>query len=589
MLSMKDPKNSFKLNSVILATLLSLVNLLLYGQVLNFDIIILDDPVYLLHPKVQAGLTLDGLRWAFTTFDYNTANWHPLTWLSLMLDRELYGTYAGGYHSTNLLIHMANTLLLFILLRRMTDTMWRSAFVAFLFAVHPLHIESVVWISERKDLLCAFFWLLATGSYFKYVQRLQRQYYVITLALFALALMAKPMAVTFPFCLLLLDYWPLRRFQQHHDFIQNVVNGRKGNSTDHRNAVLYLFLEKGPFFALSLISSVITLQVQHTSGAVMSLTNLSLSSRIVNAFDAYLTYIVRMLWPFDLAVIYPLPNTWPLWYIILAISLIFFITAMVVRLSNNHPYLFTGWFWYVGTLVPVIGLVQVGGQSMADRYTYVPLTGLFIIIGWCAEHIISHKKSLRNSFCTLSVFLICILMIVSWFQIQKWRNSVTLFQHTLSVTKKNCLAHNSMGGALQLNGELRDAEHHFKEAIRFCPRFAEAHNNLGILYMNLDNFDLATAHFHEAIKISPWYVEAHFNLGQFYLLQKKFAEATAEYDMVLKGKPDHAKAHANRGVALVQLKDIDGAIQGFEAALRIDPEYVKARVYLANALEMKKK
>jgi Tfp pilus assembly protein PilF len=586
---MTDPKNSLKISPVILVMLLSLVNFFLYGQVRNFDFILLDDHAYVLNPMVQAGLTLDGLRWAFTAFDHNTGNWHPLTWLSLMLDRQLYGMDAGGYHLTNLLIHMANTMLLFVVLHRMTDKLWRSALVAFLFAVHPLHIESIVWVSERKDLLCAFFWLLATGSYFKYIEHLQRRYYVLTFILFALALMAKPMAVTFPFCLLLLDYWPLCRFQQRHDLIKNVINDRTVRSLRHQRPNLHLFMEKGPFFALSLISSVITLLAQQSSGAVQSLTNVPLFFRIVNTFEAYFTYIVKMLWPHDLAVIYPLSAAWPFWHIVFAISLILSVTAMVVHLSNNHPYLFTGWFWYVGTLVPVIGLVQVGEQSMADRYTYIPLMGLFIIMAWGAADIISHKKSLRNAFCALSVFFICGLMIVSWFQIQKWRNSLTLFQHTLSVTRENYLAHSGMGSALQLKGDLKGAEHHFKEAIRIRPRFAEAHNKLGIVYRTLDNFDLATAHFREAIQISPRHVEAHFNLGQIYLMQKKYAEAIVEYDIVLKGKQDHAKAHHNRGVALFHLKDIDGAIQEFEAALRIDPEYIKAKENLANALEMRTK
>lgn len=549
---MTNPKSSLKISPVILAILLFLVNFLLYWQVWNFDFIILDDHAYALNPMVQSGLSLDGLRWAFTGFDYNTGNWHPLTWLSLMLDRQLYGMYAGGYHLTNLLIHMANTMLLFVVLRRMTNTLWRSALVAFLFAAHPLHVESVVWVSERKDLLCAFFWFLATGSYFKYIDRQHRVWYVLTLLLFALALMAKPMAVTFPFVLILLDYWPLCRYQQRLNLIQNVVNDRTVRSLCQRSPSLYLFLEKGPFIALSLICSVFTFLIQQSSGFVKSLTYVPLSYRITNAFEAYFMYIVKMLWPQDLAVIYPL-SAISFWPIVFAIGLIISLTAMVVRMRNKYPYIFTGWFWYVGTLVPVLGLVQVGEQSMADRYTYIPMTGLFIIITWGLADILNYKKSLRNVFYAFSFFLMCLLMTVSWFQIQKWRDSLTLFQHTLSVTTKNYVAHSCMGNALRLNGDLRGAERHFKEALRVGPISAVTNNTLGVLYMDLLNLDLAKAHISEAIRISPRYADAYSNLGMIYSMQKKYVEAIAVYDIALIVEPDYAVAYGNRGVVYLML------------------------------------
>ena len=586
---MIDLKPSLRIRpDILMMLLLSLANLILYWQVQNFEFIIFDDHAYVIsNSMVQNGLTLDGLKWAFTTFDHNAPMWHPLTWLSLMLDRQFYGMNAGGYHWTNLLLHMANTLLLFFTLRRMTDAFWRSAFVAILFAVHPLHVESVAWISERKDVLCLFFWLLATWSYLHYIEHLHRRWYFFTLLWFVLALMAKPMAVTFPFVLLLLDYWPLCRFRQQAQDIQSDIHHRIASSICLQRSTFYLFLEKGPFFIMSLLSSIVTFLAQESGEAVQSLVNVPLTLRAANAFIAYLTYIVKTVWPHDLAVFYPLPKAWPLWHIFFAFTLIIAITAMVVYRSKNHPYLFTGWFWYVGTLVPVIGLVQVGSQSIADRYTYIPLTGLFIIIAWGAADIFSKRHSLRIYLCLLSASMICAFMIVSWFQIQYWQNSFTLFKHTLAVTNENSTAHNGMGVALRILGDSGGAEFHFKEAVRIHPRFAEAHANLGVEYYKLNKLDLAAVHLLEAIRISPLYTDAHFNLGHVYLMQKKYIEAVAEYNLVLGVKPDDAEAHNYLGVALICQNNIEGAIREFEAALRIQPKYAKARINLSNALEIK--
>jgi protein O-mannosyl-transferase len=589
-LPMIDLKPSLRIRpDILIMLLLSLANLILYWPVQNFGFIILDDPAYVLsNPMVQNGLTLDGFKWAFATVYPNAPMWHPLTWLSLMLDRQFYGMNAGGYHWTNLLFHMVNTLLLFFTLRRMTDALWRSAFVAILFALHPLHVESVAWISERKDVLCMFFWLLATWSYLHYIEYLHRRWYFFTLLLFVLALMAKPMAVTFPFVLLLLDYWPLSRFRQRAQDIQSGIHYRIASSLCLQRSSFSLFLEKGPFFIMSLFSSIITFLAQESGEAVQSLINVPLTLRAANAFVAYLTYIVKTVWPHDLAVFYPLPKAWPVCYIFFAFILIVAITATVVYLSKNHPYLFTGWFWYTGTLVPVIGLVQVGSQSMADRYTYIPLTGLFIIVAWGAADILSKRHSLRIYSYLLSASVIGAFIIVSWLQIQYWQNSFTLFKHTLAVTRENFTAHNGMGVALQILGDARGAEFHFKEALRIRPRFAEAHSNLGFVYYKLNELDLATVHLHKAIRISPLYEDAHFNLGHVYLMQKKYIEAAAEYKFVLRVKPDDAEAHNYLGVVLICQNNIEGAIQEFEVALRIQPQYAKARINLFNALEIKK-
>ena len=386
--------------------LLSLANLIIYWQVQNFEFIALDDPVYtVFNPMVQKGLTLDGLKWAFMTFDFNTANWHPLTWLSLMLDRQFYGVSSGGYHWTNLFLHMANTLLLFTVLHQMTKAYWRSALVAALFAVHPLHIESVAWVSERKDVLCTLFWLLAIWAYLKYVKHLNTKWYVVNVLFFILGLLSKPMVVTLPFVLLLLDYWPLSRFKLKAAAVNNGLHNHIVSPACLQRSTLYIFLEKGPFFILSLISSVITYLAQQSGEAVQSLISFPLTLRAENAFVAYFTYIFKTIWPANLAVYYPLPAAWPLWHISLAIILIISITAMVIFLSKRYPYLFTGWFWFVGTLVPVIGIVQVGNQAMADRYTYIPLTGLFIIAAWGAADIVNKRNSFKIPLYSLSALI----------------------------------------------------------------------------------------------------------------------------------------------------------------------------------------
>lgn len=482
---------------------------------------------------------------------------------------------------------MANTLLLFFTLRRMTDAFWRSAFVAILFAVHPLRVESVAWISERKDVLCMFCWLLATWSYLQYIKRLHYRWYFFTLLLFVLALMAKPMAVTFPFVLLLLDYWPLSRFRRQAQDTPNGIRRPITSSVCIQRSTFSLFLEKGPFFILSLLTSIVTFLAQEKGEAVQSLIKVPLTLRAANAVVAYLSYIGKTVWPHDLAVFYPLPNAWPLWHILFAFTLVIGITALIAYLSKSHPYLFTGWFWFVGTLVPVIGLVQVGSQSMADRYTYIPLTGLFIIIAWGGADIFSRQYSSRICLYLLSAFLISAFMVVSWFQIHHWQNSVALFKHTLAVTKESPMAHNSLGVALRILGDSGGAEFHFKEALRIRPSFAEAHVNLGVMDYEHNKLDLAAIHFREAIRISPRYEDAHFNLGNVYLMQEKYSDAAAEYSIVLGVRPDHAEAHNYLGVALIWQENIEGATREFEAALRVEPKYAKARINLSNALEIR--
>jgi len=576
--------------TLLIMLLLSLANMIVYWQAQSFEFVIFDDPAYVVaNPMVQNGLTLRGLKWAFTTFDYTTANWHPLTWLSLMLDRQFYGFDAGGYHWTNLLYHIANTLLLFTILHRMTKRMGPSALVAALFAIHPLHVESVAWVSERKDLLCAFFWFLATGSYLSYVEYGLRRWYVFSLLLFALALMAKPMAVTFPFALLLLDYWPLCRFQGKRNPAEASIQDRTAFPVGLKRSTGDLFLEKGPFFVLSFLSSVITFVAQQSSGAVQTLTNVPLTFRIANALVAYGAYIVKMIWPQNLAAIYPLPTAWPAWQVSLSGALIISVTATVFFLYKRHPYLLTGWFWYLGTLVPVIGLVQVGAQSMADRYTYIPMTGLFIIMVWGAADRFGQREAWRSFLYPVSLCILALLMVLSWHQVQHWRSSLALFRNTLAVTRENYLAHNDMGVTLQNLQDSKGAESHFLEALRIRPRFAEAHANLGIVYGQRQDFERAVVHLREAIRLFPRYPFALFNLGQVHLIQKRYGEAVSAYLLALRVRPDDPEIHNYLGVALIAENKIDEAIGEFETALRLLPDYGKARINLSTAMEMRER
>ena len=472
---------------LLLGLALTLSTLVVYWQVQGHAFVTLDDYQYVVeNPHVRHGLTPQGIVWAFTT-GY-ASNWHPLTWLSHMLDCTLYGLNPKGHHLNSLLLHLANTLLLFWVLRRMTAALWRSAFVAALFALHPLHVESVAWVAERKDLLSTLFWMMTVGAYARYVERPGLGRYLLTLLLFAFGLMAKPMLVTLPFVLLLLDYWPLGR---------------------RHLAPLRLIREKLPFFALTTISSIITFSVQKSWGAVIS--TLPLKDRIANALVSYVTYIGKTMWPVNLACFYPHPlDTLPRWQVGGSLLLLVGISIFVIRAGRRCPYLPVGWFWYLGTLVPVIGLVQVGAQAMADRYTYIPLIGLFLITAWTAAEVGSKRSRLRMSLWV--GMLLPFLAVGSWLQAQSWRTSVTLFEHALAVTRNNQIAHNNLGNILARQGRFKEASYHLSAAVRLNPNHATSQNNLGSLFMQQGRLQEAIAHLSKAVQIDPEMQEARFNL-----------------------------------------------------------------------------
>jgi len=482
---------------------LCIITLVVYWQTGSHEFINYDDNDYVtgnLH--VQAGLTLDSLKWAATSFA--AGNWHPLTWISHMIDCQLFGLAPGGHHLTSVLLHLANTLLLFTLLSRLTGSLWRSAFVAALFAAHPLHVESVAWVAERKDVLCTLFWMLSLLAYVRYTERPGLARYLLTLLAFVLGLMSKPMLVMLPFILLLLDYWPLGRFSTG-------TGNNEGNSPPV--LVLRLIREKLPFLALSIASSVVTILAQQTGSEFRIQANTYLDN-LARVPLAYMQYLLKMCWPTDLAVIYPLVTT-PVNILSVACALaaLVAITTGVLHYRNRFPFLVTGWFWFLVTLLPVIGVVRVGAHSIADRYTYIPLIGIFILLAWGGQEIAAYLN-LRRTALLLALVVLFSCAALSWRQVGYWRNSGTLFEQTLAVTERNWIAHYNLG--VYLYAQQHDyaaAAGHFLSSIRINGRYPKAYNNLGTVYTKAGDNNRAVMAYREAIRLDNSYVLAHLNLG----------------------------------------------------------------------------
>lgn len=481
-----------------------------YWQVFNHDFVNYDDDEYVTQNSlVHAGLSREGVVWAFMTF--HASNWHPLTWLSHMLDCEIYGLQPGWHHLTNLLFHIGNALLLFILIKRMTGELGHAAFVSALFALHPLHVESVAWIAQRKDVLSTFFWMLTMYNYVRYVERPNLVKYCLVILCFALGLMSKPMLVTLPLVLFLLDFWPLRRFQvQQSTFLWS---GKQRASNTLMTRFLSLTWEKVPLFILSAVSSTVTILAQKSGGALLSLHDIPTHVRIGNALVSYLRYIVKMIWPHHLAFFYPHPNMLlPIWQVIGAGLFLLCISFIVIRVSFRYPYLAVGWFWYLGTLVPVVGLIQVGGQAAADRYTYVPLVGLFMLSSWGGAEIMKSWRYRRIALVTSAAILVVAFAICSWWQVRHLSNSAVLFRHALEVTDHNYLAHNNLGVVLVDQKKYDEAIGHYSKALQIQPGYAEAHNNLGVALAYQGKIDEAISHISIALRIRPQYAAAYHNL-----------------------------------------------------------------------------
>ena len=551
------------------------ITISLYCPVKNHPFIILDDEFYVAeNAHVNHGFSIQNIAWAFTTF--HACNWHPVTWLSHMLDCHLFGLNPGMQHLTSLFFHILNTILLFVVFNKMTAMTWQSAFMAALFALHPLHVESVAWISERKDVLSAFFFMLTLWSYDGYVRQPSRRRYGLVVFLFTMGLMSKPMLVTLPFVLLLLDFWPLHRFHFQHS--------GAGLTNPQGVSALTLIREKIPLFFLSAISCWITFYAQKHGGAVNSLEFIPFSSRIANALNAYTYYIIKMVYPMNLACLYPQQDSFSRWQVAGSFLFLVCFSFIAFRIMKKHPYILVGWLWYVGTLVPVIGLVQVGRQAMADRYTYIPLIGLFIIIAWGIQDLPATWRHRKITLTAFAVVIISALTATSYRQIQYWKNSITLFEHAVKVTPNSYLLHDYLGYALDEQGHTDEAISHYLQALRINPDSVETHIDSGNALDKQGHADEAANHYLQALRINPGSVEAHVNLGNVLNAQGHMDEAVAHYLQALRINPDSAKAHFNLGNALDKQGHIDKAIAHYLQALRINPDSVEACVNLGNVL-----
>ncbi len=609
----------------VISVLLALATLLAYNVVGRHGFVDYDDGDYVsANPHVESGLTPANVAWSFTTG--HASNWHPLTWLSHMLDYQLFGRNPGAQHLVNLALHLANTILLFLLLRRMTGAHWRSAMVAGLFALHPIHVESVAWLSERKDVLSTFFLFLTLGAYARYAQspksRIQGSKpqaqrpkapakspqsavrhpqshtgpggtwhlglgtlnLIVALVFFALGLMSKPMLVTVPFLLLLLDYWPLNRLRLEGPELQAADRGLK--SVDWR-LLPRLVLEKAPFFALAAVSSVVTFLVQRKGGAVS--TALSLEQRAGNAVVSYARYLWKTLWAENLAVLYPHPGNWPLWQIAGCALILAAMFALVIWLGRSRPYLAVGWLWFFGGLVPVIGLVQVGIQSMADRYTYVPLVGIFVAVVWAAWDLALRFHWRREGLAAVSVFVLSICVLLTMRQAAFWRDTESLFGHAVEVEPRNYLAYNNLGYYYANHGRPAEALENYRKSIEINPNYEDALNNMGHALAQQQRHAEALPYYERALRIRPLHVEVNNNYGNALSELGRIDEAIAHYRIALEQKPGHADAHNNLGIALAMKGQLDEAVPHFREAIRLKPNYASAHSNLGNALAVQQK
>ncbi len=552
-----------------------------FWQVRYHEFITYDDPNYVTENlRVQAGLTKANLAWAFRTT--SESNWHPLTWLSHMLDCQWFGLDAGKHHLVNVVFHILNSLLLFVVFKKMTGARWPSAFVAALFALHPLHVESVAWVSERKDVLSAFFWILTMWAYVCYVERPVLGRYLFALLLLALGLMSKPMLVTLPCVLFLLDFWPLGRIRfTARDSSGRLSFGSRGSGKAVQPsepkppsgmpglptvAVGRLLLEKVPFLALAGISCAATYWAQKKGEAVVAVAAVPMDQRFTNAIISYARYAGKMIWPESLSVFYPYVRTWPAWQVLGALLLLIGATWLAIWGRRNHRYLAVGWFWYLGTLVPVIGLIQAGAQSMADRYTYIPLIGLFVMMAWGIVDLSSRWPQKKFAFTTLALAGVSGCLVLTLFQVPFWKNSVSLFEHALSVTSGSATIHFNLGYGLLDKGRPEEARAQFAAGLQRDPRAYWVDAKMGDILTGQGKFDEAVAKYSEALKLRPDFAEAHTGLALALSAQGRSREALAQYEEALRVKPQLVLALNNRAWILATHED---------ATLRNGPEAVR--------------
>lgn len=575
--------NITKNKSVFLIILaLTILTIVVYWPVQNYEFINYDDEVYVTdNYRIQQDVTLKKITDTFS--DFHTSNWHPLTMMSHMLDWQLFGYRAGGHHWTNVIIHILNAILLFLLFHKLTGAVWKSALVAFLFALHPINVQSVAWISERKNVLSTFFWIVTMLFYVRYVKQPDWKRYIPVFICFALGLMAKPMLVTLPFVLLLIDYWPLNRTQinLHHQ------NENRIFTFDKKRKISFLILEKIPLFILSIVSIFLTIHGARYIKSITSLEYLPLSIRIPNSINSYVLYIKKLFWPNDLAVFYPIYHI-PVWQCLVATIFLLGITFLVCRYLRKYPHLFVGWFWYLGTLVPVIGIVQVGNQAMADRYAYIPFIGLFIIIAWGAENLLFNKNVFKKIIISVTVFAILALMMTTYNQVKVWRDTVTLFEDTLRKTKNNYVAYNALGLEAASKNKNEEALMNYYIAQKINPNFYPAYNNAGIALIKMGRYDEALRNFEMALKVNEFSAQAYYNIGLLSLKDNNLDKSIMLFRKAIEIQPDYTEAYNNLGVVFVKKGMIREGIANFQKSLEVNPSYSEAQHNLQVAYAMQK-
>jgi tetratricopeptide (TPR) repeat protein len=567
-----------KRNIILVYAALTLAAVIAFEPVRHNGFLGYDDPYYVTdNPNIQAGLSLKSLIWAFT--NPVGANWHPLTTLSHMLDCQLFGQDPFWHHFTNLLLHIANTLLLFWVLTKMTAAFWPSVFVAAIFAVHPLRVESVAWVAERKDVLSGLFWMLTMAAYLHYVRRPAIGRYLLVLLSLCLGLMAKPMLVTLPFVLLLLDFWPLRRVRLT---TQTILSDADPGFAEVR--LRCSVLEKLPLLLPVAASCIITYLVQQKWGAMTLAVYFPLTLRLSNAVISYIRYIAKILYPNNLAVLYPYPIAfWPAWQVIGSLVILICVSAIALFKARRYPFLLTGWLWYLVTLVPVIGLVQVGAQAIADRYTYIPSIGISIMFAWSAARLITSLRLPKFAVGIAATLLLSLLLICSRAQVRYWKNSLTLYEHTLAVTQNNYMVHNNYATALSQAGRYDEAITHFAKSLSINPTYTRPLEGMGRAFMKQAKYDDAIACFNQELRLKPDHSGAHYYIGVALQKQGKIERAIEEWKKELQVNPDFPEALSNLGMAMTEMGKLDSAVDYFSKALAARPDWPEAHYLLGGA------
>ncbi len=538
-----------KISGRVIYLFLFVGTILVYSQVHDFAFLSFDDNSGLLgNPHVRDGISWSGIVWALTTA--HASNWFPLTWFSHMVDFQLFGLDAGWHHLTSVLIHALSSVFLFALMKRLTGRVWESAFVAFVFALHPLHVESVAWVTERKDVLFAFFWFLTTWLYLDYVEKRTLQKYLLVVLAFCLGLMSKQMIVTLPFVLVLLDFWPLKR---------------------------RAILEKLPLLGLAIAASLITLLAQEKGGAVQSLASIPFGARAANALMAYVIYIANFIWPAGLAFFYPYPAQWPVGEVVFAGVALVAMSVAVVMAFRARPYLAVGWFWYLGTLAPVIGLIQVGHQSRADRYTYVPLIGISIMVAWAAAEALAKWPKAKSALTGVAIAVCAGWVLITWVQIPYWKDSASLYRHAIAVTDANYLAHQNLGVDLVAQGNYQEGMRELYTSLEENQDSPHGRNSLGVALYMTGRKEEAIVQFTQSIRLLPTDAEPHLNLGNALLDFGKLDDALREFNTALQINPELANAYYGVGLVLMKENRPSEAIPYFTQALRINPAFSQAQ------------